>query len=157
VISPMENAADKGRIRWTSSPRGTIDHLLMFGPDGRLHETTIYGQDSAPPANGRACHPVSHGRVVATFPAPSYPSGQVLHVAYLADTAAGGADMTVRYGNSTQELVIEPGLHSGYLTVRGSVRSVTITSPAIRGLCIGDVQAGLIVPSLAGPVIPSPY
>jgi hypothetical protein len=157
VIGPMENTADKGHIRWTSSPRGTIDHLLMFGSDGRLHETTIYGQDSAPPANGRACHPVSHGRVVATFPAPSYPSGQVLHIAYLADTAAGGADMTVRYGNSIQELVIEPGLHSGYLTVRGSVRSVTITSPAIRGLCIGDVQAGLIVPSPAGPVIPAAY
>ncbi|HTZ26209.1 MAG TPA: hypothetical protein VMC83_19600 [Streptosporangiaceae bacterium] len=157
VISPMENAADKGRIRWTSSPHGTIDHLLMFGTDGRLHETAIYGQDSAPPATGRACHPISHGRVVASFPAPSYPSGQVLRIAYLADTAASGADMTVRYGNSTQQLVIEPGLHSGYLAVRGSVRSVTITSPAIRGLCIGDVRAGLIVPSPTGLVIPAAY
>ena len=157
VISPMENAADKGRIRWTSSPHGTIDHLLMFGTDGRLHETTIYGQSSAPPAAGRACHPVSRGRVVATFPAPSYPGGQVLHIAYLADSAAGGAVMTVRYGSSTQQLTIQSGLHSGYLTVRGSVASVTITSPAIRGLCIGDVQAGLVVPSPAGQVIPAPY
>jgi hypothetical protein len=157
VISPMENAADKGRIRWTPSPHGTIDHLLMFGSDGRLRETAIYGRNSAPPANGRACHPLTHGRVVATFPAPSYPSSQVLHIAYLADSAAGGADMSVRYGNSSQQLKIEPGLHSGYLTVRGSVRSVTITSRAIRGLCIGDVQAGLVVPSPTGPVIPAAY
>jgi hypothetical protein len=157
VIGPMENAADTARIRWTSRPDGTIDNLMVFGTDGRLRQAAIYGQTSAPPATGRQCHPVARGQVVAAFPAPAAPGSVVLRVAYLADTAAGGANMIIRYGNSTERLVIEPGLHDGYLPVRGSAASVTISSPAIRGLCVGDVQAGIIVPSPTGLVIPAAY
>jgi hypothetical protein len=65
--------------------------------------------------------------------------------------------MTIRYGNTTLRLAIEPGLHSGYLPITGSAASVTITSVAIRGLCVGDVQAGAIVPSPTGLVIPAAY
>jgi hypothetical protein len=157
VIGPMEDAAAKARLRWTSSPRGTIDHLMVFGTDGRLRQAAIYGQTSAAPVAGRQCHPAAHGRVVATFPAPADPHSTVLRIAYLADTAAGGADMTVRYGSSTQQLAIEPGLHSAYLAIRGSAATVTILSPAIRGLCVGDVKAGIIVPSPTGLVIPAAY
>ena len=157
VIGPIEDGAARVRLRWTSSPRGTIDHLMTFGIDGRLHQAAIYGQTSAPPATGRQCHPATRGRVVATFPVPSGPRSQVLRIAYLADSAAGGADMIIRYGNIAQRLAIEPGLHSGYLPIRGSAASVTISSPAIRGLCVGDVQAGIIVPSPTGLVIPSAY
>jgi hypothetical protein len=157
VIGPMEDAAAKARLHWTSSPRGSIDRLMIFGADGRLREAAIYGQISRPPAAGRQCHPVARGQVVATFNAPSGPHSNVLRVAYLADSAARGADMTIRYGNTTQRLAIEPGLHSGYLPITGSAASVTITSVAIRGLCVGDVQAGAIVPSPTGLVIPAAY
>jgi hypothetical protein len=157
VIGPMEDATARARLRWTSSPRGTIDHLMTFGADGGLRLAAIYGQTSAPPVAGRQCHRATRGRVVATFPVPSGPHSQVLRVAYLADSAAGGADMIIRYGNTAQRLAIEPGLHSGYLPIRGSAPSVTISSPAIRGLCVGDVQAGIIVPSPTGLVIPSAY
>jgi hypothetical protein len=157
VIGPMEDATARARLRWTSSPRGTIDHLMIFGADGRLRQVAIYGQTSAPPTTGRRCHPATRGRVVATFDAPSDPASRVLRVAYLADSAAGGADMTIRYGNTTQRLAVEPGLHFGYLPITGSAASVTITSPAIRGLCVGDVQAGAIIPSPTGLVIPAAY
>jgi hypothetical protein len=157
VIGPMEDAAAAARIRWISLPDGTIDHLMVFGVDGRLRLAAIFGQTSAPPVAGRQCHPAARGRVVATFPVPSDPHSQVLRIAYLADSAAGGANMIIRYGNTAQRLAIEPGLHSGYLPIRGSAASVTISSPAIRGLCVGDVQAGIIVPSLTGLVIPSAY
>lgn len=157
VIGPMEDATARARLRWTSSPRGTIDHLMTFGADGRLRLAAIYGQTSAPPVAGRQCHPATRGRLVATFPVPSGPHSQVLRIAYLADSAAGGADMIIRYGNTAQRLAIEPGLHSGYLPIRGSAPSVTISSPAIRGLCVGDVQAGIVVPSPTGLVIPSAY
>jgi hypothetical protein len=157
VIGPMEDATARSRLRWTTSPRGSIDHLMIFGADGRLREAVIYGQTSKPPAAGRQCHPATHGRVVATFTVPSGPRSNVLRVAYLAASAAAGADMTIRYGNTTQRLVIEPGLHSGYLPIRGSAASVTITSPALRGLCVGDVQAGAIIPSRTGLVIPAAY
>jgi hypothetical protein len=157
VIGPMEDSAAAARIQWTSRPDGTIDHLMVFGTDGRLRLAAIYGQTSAPPAADPQCQPAVRGRVVATFPVPADPHSQVLRVAYLAGSAAGGADMIVRYGNSSQRLVIEPGLHSGYLPIRGSAASVTISSPAIRGLCVGDVQAGIIVPSPTGLVIPAAY
>ena len=157
VIGPMEDAAAKARLRWTSSPHGTIDHLMVFGTDGRLRQAAIYGQTSAAPVVGRQCHPAAHGRVVATFPAPADPHSTVLRIAYLADTAAGGTDMTIRYGSSTQQLAIEPGLHTGYLAIQGSAATVTISSPAIHGLCVGDVQAGIIVPSPTGLVIPAAY
>jgi hypothetical protein len=157
VIGPIADGAKPGRIRWTSRPDGTIDHLMIFGADGRLRQAAIYGQASAPPAIGRQCHPVTHGRVIARFPSPSYRGNQVLHVAYLAAPVAGGADMTVRYGASTQQLAIKPGLHDAYLPVSGSVSSVTISSPAIGGLCVGAVQAGIVVPSLTGLVIPAAY
>jgi hypothetical protein len=157
VIGPMEDATAAGRIRWTSRPDGTIDHLMVFGADGRLRLAAIYGQTSAPPAAGPQCHPAARGRVVATFLVRADPHSQVLRIAYLADSAAGGSDMIIRYGNGSQRLAIEPGLHSGYLPVRGSAASVTISSPAMRGLCVGDVQAGIIVPSPTGLVIPAAY
>ncbi len=157
VIGPMEDAADAARIRWTSRPAGTIDHLMVFGTDGRLRLAAIYGQTSAPPATGRQCHPAARDRVVAAFPAPAATGSQVLRIAYLADTAASGADMIIRYGNSTERLAIQPGLHDGYLPITGGAASVTISSPAMRGLCVGDVQAGIIVPSPTGLVIPSAY
>jgi hypothetical protein len=157
VIGPMENSAAAARIRWTSRPDGTIDHLMVFGADGRLRQAAIFGQTSAPPAADPQCHPVVRGRVVARFPVPADPHSQVLRIAYLAGSAAGGADMIIRYGNTAQRLAIEPGLHSGYLPIRGTAASVTVSSPAIRGLCVGDVQAGIIVPSPTGLVIPSAY
>ncbi len=157
VIGPMEDAAAAARIRWTSRPDGTIDHLMVFGADGRLRLAAIYGQTSSPPATGRQCHPASRGRVVATFPVPADPHSQVLRIAYLADSAAGGANMIIRYGNAVHQLAIQPGLHSGYLPISGSAASVTISSPATRGLCVGDVQAGIIVPSPTGLVIPAAY
>ena len=157
VIGPMENTAARTRIRWTSSPNGTIDRLMMFGTDGRLRQAAMYGQVSRPPATGRRCQPAKHGRVVATFQVPPGPDSQVLRVAYLADSAAGGAQMTVRYGSTTQQLAIEPGLHSAYLPIQGSASTVTISSPAVHGLCVGDVQAGILVPSSTGLVIPAAY
>jgi hypothetical protein len=157
VIGPMEGSAAAAKIRWTTRPDGTIDHLMMFGTDGRLHQAAIYGQTSAPPATGRQCQPVTRGRVVARFPMPSALGSSVLRIAYLAAPAAGGANMIIDYGGSAQRLAIMPGLHAGYLPLRGSAGSVTITSPAIRGLCVGDVQAGIIVPSPTGPVIPAAY
>jgi hypothetical protein len=155
VIGPMENSAAAARIRWTSSPDGTIDHLMVFGADGRLRLAAIYGQTSAPPASG--CQPAARGRVVATFPAPADPHSQVLRIAYLADSAAGGADMIIRYGGAVRRLAAQPGLHDAYLPIAGSAASVTISGPAIGGLCVGDVQAGIIVPSPTGLVIPSAY
>jgi hypothetical protein len=157
VIGPTESAAARARIHWVSRPDGTYDHLVVFGADGRLHLAAIYGQTSNPPAFGRRCQPASHGQVVASFPVPAPQGSQVLHIAYLAATAAGGADVTASYGSTTQQLALEPGLHDAYLPIQGGADSVTLSGPAVSQLCVGSVQAGIIVPSASGPVIPAAY
>jgi hypothetical protein len=160
VIGPMESAAAARRIRWTARPDGTIDHLMVFAADGRLHLAAVFGQVSVPMAAGRSCQSVSGGRAVIRFsqpPGPRTPRTQVLHVAYLAAANASGKRATVSYGRSSRQFTVRPGLHDAYFAVRGSADSVTVSGPAMTGLCVGGVQAGVVVPSGSGPVIPARY
>lgn len=157
VIGPMETAGSAARIRWTADPDGTIDHLMVLGEDGRLHQAVVYGQPSALLAGGRACQPVRHGHAAVAFTSATAVGTQVLHLAYLASAAAGGRSLTVTYGNSTRRLTVQPGLHSAYLPERGSVSSVTVSGPALGGVCVGSLQAGVLVPSVSGLTIPAAY
>jgi hypothetical protein len=155
VIGPTENAVAKTRIRWTSHPDGTIDHLLMFGSDGRLYQTAMYGPVSVPLPAGRSCQRVRHGKAVVPFTSPTFPGANELRIAYIAP--GNGDQMTVSYGGSAQVLTLQAGLHAAYLPERGSVDSVTVSGAAMGGLCIGGMQAGAIVLSTSGPVIPATY
>jgi hypothetical protein len=155
VIGPTESAVAKTNIRWTAHPDGTIDHLMMFGPDGRLHQTAMYGPVSVPLSAGRRCQRVRHGMAVVRFTSPTFSGANELRIAYIA--AANGDEMTVSYGGSAQVLTLQAGLHVAYLPEQGSVDSVTVSGAAMGGLCIGDMQAGTIVPSNSGPVIPATY
>ncbi len=157
LIGPMESAADAARIRWTSQPDGTIDHLMVFGSDGRLHQAAVYGPTSVPFSAGRRCQRVRNGTAVVRFTFPAYPGLGVLRIAYLASAAVNGEDVTVSYGGSAQLLTVRAGLHAAYLPVRGSALSVTVSGAAMAGLCVGDMQAGFIVPSSSGLVIPQAY
>jgi hypothetical protein len=157
LVQPMESAASAARIRWTARPDGTIDNLLVFAADGRLHQAAVFGQASVPLAFGQSCQPVSQGSVVVRFPAPAGGDNQVLHIAYIASPQWNGDYATVSYGNSSYLLFARQGLHSAYFTVHGSANSVTVSGPAVAGLCIGAMQVGVVVPSSSGPVIPATY
>ncbi len=155
VIGPMESAQATTRIRWLPRLDGTIDHLWVFGAEGRLHQAAVFGRASLPLAAGQSCQQVSQGRAVVRFPAPTLSHTKVLHVTYLAATAVNGDYATVSYGKSSYLLTVRPGLHSAYFSVRGSADSVTVSGPAMAGLCLGDMEAGIVVPSISGPVIPA--
>jgi hypothetical protein len=154
VLGVLGQAAHPAGVRWTTQPAGTIDHLMIFGTDGRLHQAAVWGRPSVPHPG---CQPVRKGRAVVRFTSPTWRSTRVLHVAYLAAAGVGGRVVTVRYGPSTQQLILRAGLHSAYFTERGSVSSVTISGPAMNGLCVGAIQAGIIVPAASGTVIPLAY
>jgi hypothetical protein len=155
VIGTAESAAAKTRIRWTAHPDGTIDHLQMFGTDGRLYQTAMYGPTSIPLPAGRSCQRVRHGTAVVQFTSPTFPGESELRIAYVAAPSVNS--MTVSYGGVVQVLAVQAGLHAAYLPERGSVDSVTISGVAPRELCIGDIQAGVIGPSSIGPVLPATY
>jgi hypothetical protein len=154
VLGVLGPAADPPTVRWTEHPAGTIDHLMVFGLDGRLHQAAMWGVGNVPRPG---CQPKRDGRVVVRFASPTSQRSEVLHVAYLAGASVAGQDVTVVYGTSARQLTLRTGLHSAYLTERGSARSVTISGSAMRGMCVGAVQAGFIVPASSGTVIPPAY
>lgn len=157
VIGAMEGRDGlPARLRWTTQPDGTVDNLLAFGPDGRLHQAKVYGRTSVPVNAARRCWPVSNGQIVVPFPTPSGPRSQVLGIDYLASTLAAAYDISVTYGGRVQLLALRPGLHSAYLPEQGSAAQVIVQGPGVGpGLCIGDVRAGILVPSKTGPATPA--
>ena len=154
VLGVLGQAAHPAGVRWTEHPVGTIDSLMVFGPDGRLHQAAMWGVGSVARPG---CQPVRGGRAVVRFTSPAWRSTEVLHVAYLASATVRGQDVTIAYGASTQQITLQAGLHNAYFTERGSATSVTISGPAMRGVCVGALQAGLIVPATTGTVIPAAY
>jgi hypothetical protein len=69
----------------------------------------------------------------------------------------GGASLTVSYRGVTHRLILQSGLHNGYIPVQGSASSVTVSGPGLNGVCLGSFQAGIVVASGQGPVIPSAF
>jgi hypothetical protein len=157
VIGPMETAESAANIRWVTSPDGTIDHLMVFADDGRLHEATVFGQASVPMAFGQRCLRVRHGRIVTRFPNPAHGNAEVLHVPYLASVNVGGEYATVSFGGDSHWFTVRAGLNDAYFTIRGTADTVTLSGPAVAGLCVGGLQVGFVVPSASGPVIPAQY
>jgi hypothetical protein len=157
VIGPMETADSAANIRWVARPDGTIDHLMVFADDGRLHEATVFGQASVSVAAGQTCQRVRRGRIVIRFPVPTRSSAEVLHIPYLASASVGGDYAIVSFGGDSHLLTVRQGLHDAYFTVRGSADTVTMSGPAVAGLCVGGLQVGFVVPSPSGPVIPAQY
>lgn len=158
VVGLMETTADKARIQWITVPRGTIDRLMVFGNDGRLHLATIYGRRSAPLPKGtqRQCYPPSNGQLAIRFTGKTFKATNMLRFGYLAAGAAKGQKITVRYGNNSHQVTLESGLHTVYIPVKGSARSVVFSGTAVSGpaLCIGSMSAGIVVPSSTGLTIP---
>jgi hypothetical protein len=154
VIGPMETSAEKARIGWSSRPDGTLNHLMVFGPDGRLYPAAIFGQASPPPPPGPRCYPASNGHLVIPFAAKTASWSSMLVLGYLAAPAANGQDVTVRYGAVTQKLTLKTGLNLAYLPVRGSADSVTLSGgpSASSALCVGGMRAGIIVQSPTGAI-----
>lgn len=159
VIGPTESTAAAARIRWTSAPVGTIDRLLAFGNDGRLHQVAVYGQASLPFSKGQGCQRVSRDQSVVRFTSRTATGTKVLRFAYLASSAVNGDQVTIRYGTSTQEFSVEAGLHTAYVAELGSADSVTVSGRALGngGLCIGQMRAGILFASNQGPEIPAVF
>jgi len=58
-------------------------------------------------------------------------------------------------GGATQTIAVEHGLHSAYVPVSGSMRTIVVKELSGRGLCIGDAQAGNLGPNpVAGSILP---
>jgi hypothetical protein len=75
-----------------------------------------------------------------------------LRIGYL---SAGSGQVLVTFGTRSQRYSFEKGLHSAFLPVTGA-SGETVVIQQVSGTipCIGDVQAGTLLPLAAGPAVP---
>jgi hypothetical protein len=149
ALAPMASKATAADTRWTLHPSGNIDHLVMFGPDGKLHQALIRGTTSVPVPKGKSCWPFRNGRAVLRFPRPTSAFSGIVRLGYLAGgPAVGGETVTVTYGSYVRQFTVEPGLHYVYIQAAGSAGSVTVTPATTTGICFSNAVAGNLTASV---------
>jgi hypothetical protein len=154
VVGYMERGALKGKLRWLRSPHGTVDNLMIFGPDGRLYPVWVYGASSARKPS-HPCFPVRRNRIKLYFNGQPPPFADTLRIGYIWPSYAGNSMVLVRYGDRTRTLAVRPGVHSGYVPISGRADGVVISGLGGARMCVGDVQAGDLGPGPGGPVFPA--
>ena len=152
VVGYMQRGKLAGKLDWIGRPNGTVDGLQVFGTDGRLHQAQVFGTKiTAAPA--RACFPKRRGKIAVTFTYPSPAFSGAVRIGYFWYSPEP-ATVYVRYGTAVLPLDVRPGLHAGYLPVRGKADGLVIEGLNGFRMCVGDVEAGNLGPSPFGPAIP---
>jgi hypothetical protein len=155
VIGDMERGKLAGKLRWIKAhPAGTVDGLLIFGTDGRLHQAQLSGVASARRSSKQGCWPERGGGVVVRFATPTSTLAWELRIGYIWGPQGMG-HITVQYGHSIRQLEVRHGLHSAYMPVSGTAKSIKISGLGSSRICVGDVQAGALVPDPFGPTLPA--
>jgi len=148
ALGPMATTPTARAVHWTQSPSGNIDNLAMFGTDGTLDRALVFGAHSVPEPHAAKCWQFRRDKAVIRFVAPSAAFTGLMRLGYYADAAASGGIVTVSYGSAARQFTIETGLHSVYLQVTGSATGVTVQVPPPGNVCVGDVEAGNLLPGL---------
>jgi hypothetical protein len=151
VLSPLLSGPPDARPRFVAQPDGTDDRLMELDGFGRLVPASIAGAASRPLPAGRSCWPAADGSVVV--PLASEAAGvRTLRIGYL---AAGPGQVLVTFGTRSRLYHVAQGLHSAFFPVTGaSGEQVVIQQVSGTIPCIGDAEAGALLPSEAGPAVP---
>jgi hypothetical protein len=155
VLSPLPSGtagSPDSRPVFITQPNGTYDHLLEFDGFGRLVPSGIYGASSPPVPGGGACWADTFGDVAVPLAAVAT-DASTLRIGYLAGSPA---QVLITFGTQKALYNVERGLHAVYFPISSgdNVGSVVIQQVSGPVPCIGNVQAGALVPSEAGPAIP---
>ena len=151
VLSPLLARSPGSGPRFTAQPYGTYDHLMEFDGYGRLVPSGVLGVSSQPLPPWSACWPAKDGSVIVRL--NSVATGvSTLRIGYL---SRGSGQVLVTFGARSLLYSFQQGLHSAYIPVAGgSTRTVVIQQVSGTMPCIGDLQAGALLPSAAGPAVP---
>jgi len=154
VIGDIARAEPAARLRWVSVPSGTFNKLMTFGPDGRLYLARVAGVASPPRPAGSNCWAARGGRIAVPFSAAGSAFTTVLRIGYYWNSPSP-VRVTVRYGSQVRQVRFEPGLHGAYLPVGGPADRVVISGYGSAAPCVGDAEAGNLVPWTTRPAIPA--
>jgi hypothetical protein len=157
VAGEMVHGVPPSQLRFTRQPRGTIDMLMVFGQDGRLHPAAVVGAASVPLPAKQKCWPGSGRgkRTVVVLLSSAVSNASMLRFAYynyVPGTKAVSVD--VRFAGQSMRLRLAPGLHNAYFPVLAGAGSFTVSGLGPKQLCLGDAAAGALLPSSGGPTIP---
>jgi len=147
VVGDM--ARGSHRVRWTTQPVGTINHLMALGTDGRLRPVIWYGALS--PNRPGGCWKARHQEITVQLYAEAV-NARTVRIDYVAASAEA---VTVTFGAQSLQVNLRPGLNSTYVAVRGSSNAVVISALPRSQLCVGNAAAGVVLPSNSGPAIPA--
>ena len=151
VLSPLLAGSAGNGPRFIAQPDGTYDHLLEFDGYGRLVPSSLLGVGSAPVPAGGACWPANDGAVVVRL--NSVAAGMsTLRIGYL---SRGAGQVLVTFGARSLLYSFQKGLHAAYLPVAGASAGTVLIQQVSGAIpCVGNVQAGVLLPSAAGPAVP---
>jgi hypothetical protein len=143
LLGPLRTAP--GLARFISSPKGTIDQLLMFNAWGQLVHAQVIGAGSTAPQ----CFPVSKDGVtrVRLEPLPAGETADELRFGYLSGRSG---QVAVSYAGQSVTVGVLRGLHSAFVPVQAQGAAVTF-SGMNHGFCIGDVEVGQLWPKTTDP------
>jgi hypothetical protein len=151
VLSPLLAQLPGTRPRFVTQPDGTIDNLREFNSLGQLVPAGIVGVVSPARPAGASCW--NSGSEIAVIPLTSVAtSATTVRIGYL---AGGPGRVLVTYGGRTRVLTVQAGLHSGYVPVQGSSGAVLVQPLSGPLPCVGDVEAGALLPASTGPATPA--
>jgi hypothetical protein len=143
IVGEMARGEPANRLRWARLPQGTIDHLMAFGQDGRLRQAAPYGPAALLPAGKSCWSQIGRKIVIHLSRQVTVPGALTLHIAYL---AAASGPAKVSFGEQSQSLTLQRGLHNLYLTVQGSGNSFIVRGLGSNRLCIGGASVGVLFP-----------
>ncbi len=150
VLGPMRSGPAGQRPGFVTRPDGTFDRLMLFDGWGRLAPAVVVGVPSQSLA-GNKCWPASNDAVAVRLRSAARGRG-FLRLDYL---AGARAQVFVSFAGHPRLYTVLPGLHSAYFPVHGSASKVIVQGMTGRLPCVGDAEVGALLPSGAGPAIPS--
>jgi hypothetical protein len=150
LLAPLVTGRARGTPQFVAQPDGTFDHLMEFDGWGRLVPSVVAGAASRPLAAPRSCWPERNGTVVIQLRSQAT-NPSTVRLGYLAGSAG---QVLVEFGGSADPYTVQQGLNSAFLPVTGSGRTILVVPISGNLPCIGDAEAGVLLPSGAGPAIP---
>jgi hypothetical protein len=140
------------KLIWIGSPRGTIDGLRMFGPNGQLFAAQVLGATSLPTTDN-GCWPAKHRQITVQLFRLSPSFTYILRLGYIWSGSVPG-QIDVQFGATDQIVTVKPGLHSAYLAVKGQASEIVVQNLSAGKVCIGDAQAGYLAANTSGKALP---
>ncbi|HEY2638602.1 MAG TPA: hypothetical protein VGI66_01775 [Streptosporangiaceae bacterium] len=148
VLAPL--APKPARIRFVTTPAGTITNLMMFDSRGRLRPALDVGATSVRPAGKPvACWPVQTAPTTIPLTARVVRYGWIIQLWY----SGPATTMQLQLGNAVSDVALPAGHRDIYVPVTGGGNAVVVRSlTGEPAACISRLTVGLMYATRPRPI-----